>query len=70
MNLEQIAQQAMDYLDSVGVAADWEISRPDHLNAEKLDVILDDRVISIFGEDGVDFLFSRLSVIHPSNSPN
>ena len=25
MNLEQIAQQAMDYLDSVGVAADCDI---------------------------------------------
>lgn len=25
MNLEQIAQQAMDYLDSVGVAAEYEI---------------------------------------------
>lgn len=25
MNLEEIAQQAMDYLDSVGVAADYEI---------------------------------------------
>jgi len=25
MNLNQIAQQAMDYLDSVGVAADYEI---------------------------------------------
>lgn len=25
MTLEQIAQQAMDYLDSVGVAADYEI---------------------------------------------
>lgn len=25
MNLEQIAQQAMDYLDSVGVAADYYI---------------------------------------------
>jgi hypothetical protein len=27
MTLEQIAQQAMDYLDSVGVAADWDIVR-------------------------------------------
>ena len=25
MNLEQIAQQAMDHLDSVGVTADWEL---------------------------------------------
>lgn len=25
MNLEQIAQQAMSYLDSVGVAADYEV---------------------------------------------
>ena len=25
MNLEQIAQQAMDYLDSVGIAADYDI---------------------------------------------
>lgn len=25
MTLEQIAQEAMDYLDSVGVAADWDI---------------------------------------------
>lgn len=25
MTLEQIAQETMDYLDSVGVAADWEI---------------------------------------------
>ena len=27
MNLEQIAQQAMSYLDSVGVAADYEIKK-------------------------------------------
>ena len=26
MSLEQIAQQAMDYLDDVGVAADYEIN--------------------------------------------
>lgn len=25
MNIQQIAKQAMDYLDSVGVAADWDI---------------------------------------------
>jgi len=27
MTLEQIAQQAMDYLDSVGVAADYELDK-------------------------------------------
>lgn len=33
MNLEQIAQQAMDYLDSVGIAADYEVN-------EKSDYVL------------------------------
>ena len=70
MNLEQIAQQAMDYLDSVGVAADWKISKPNHLDKEKLDIIIDDRVISIFGVDGRDFLLRRLSMVHPQKSPD
>lgn len=69
MGLDEIAQQAMDYLDSVGVAADWKISKPNHLDKEKLDIIIDDRVISIFGVDGGDFLFHRLSMIHPQKSP-
>ena len=37
MTLQQIAQEAMDYLDSVGVAADWGIVN------DILRIITDDR---------------------------
>lgn len=73
MTLNQIAQQAMDYLDSVGVAADYDIVKPRHLTDYKLDVITDDFKISVFGsnpsEDSASFMMERLKVNCKQKSP-
>lgn len=39
MKLQQIAQEAMDYLDSVGVAADWDIVRTKVPFASYVDIL-------------------------------
>lgn len=46
MTLEQVAQQAMDYLDSVGVAADYDIT------SYGLRVSTDDRIFNIIKSEG------------------
>lgn len=72
MTLQQVARQAMDYLDSVGVAADYSISKPAHLYNFKLDVITDDLTITIFDkprEGDLFFLMHRLERKYPTKSP-
>ena len=63
MNLEQIAQQAMDYLDSVGVAAEYEIA---HMN---LKIFTDEHVFICVCDDSFIYFMSDISYTYPQKSP-
>lgn len=68
MTLQKIADSAMRYLDDVGVAAEYTVGKPDHLDNEKLDITFDDRVITIISpvnDDYLDYVIGRLNVIYP-----
>lgn len=72
MTLEQIAQQAMDYLDSVGVAADYDIVQTSHLDSRKLNIILPDRELIFIEPVNKDYLLyarDRLRMLYPQKSP-
>jgi len=63
MNLEQIAQQAMDYLDSVGVAADYKLT---HV---LLTVVTDDGVFNTkLGECNCKMI-NQVMRAYPQKSP-
>jgi len=64
MNLEQIAQQAMDYLDGVGVAADYKLT---HI---LLTVITDDGVFNAKMGDCNCKMINQIVRAYPKNSPN
>jgi len=62
MTLNQIAQQAMDYLDSVGVAADYDIERGC--------VVIDtDNQTFWANNHSLDDLMSQLKFNYPQKSP-
>lgn len=63
MILEQIAQQAMKYLDSVGVAADYEIEN------EKLLVATDARDFVFFDGGSLIYFIDEVKTYHPQKSP-
>ena len=62
MTLNQIAQQAMDYLDSVGVAADYEIE-------ERRVVIETDDYFFWSGKSSFDELMVQLKEEYPQKNP-
>lgn len=69
MNLEQIAQQAMDYLDSVGVAAEYEIGKNDgylKVFTEKGHFTMD----GLGSNVGALILFKLIKESYPQKSPN
>lgn len=66
MTLNQIAQQAMDYLDSVGVAADYSIIELSRCNALRINTDID---FHICFEYEIPFLINRLSLMYPQKSP-
>lgn len=69
MNLEQIAQQAMDYLDSVGVAAEWEIVFI-YGFLETLYVHTDKTTFNSRGDKDALELIKLIKLTHPQKSPN
>lgn len=74
MTLNQIAQQAMKYLDSVGVAADYDIKRVNPVKEVYiLSVIVDDfyvfGVSSLRLEDAAPLFLQRIMNEYPQKSP-
>lgn len=61
MTLEQIAQEAMDYLDSVGVAADWEIVN------DILRITTDNHVFLHGPRTKLDYTKDRLARYYPTS---
>ena len=71
MSLEQIAQQAMDYLDSVGVAADYEIKTVSY-GIDQLTVFTDDYVIGLPSntpESTGEYFIGKIKKYYPQKSP-
>jgi hypothetical protein len=64
MTLNQIAQQAMDYLDSVGVAADYEI-RYMHLR-----IFTDDKTFTGTYDYNISEFMSSIRNAYPQKSPD
>lgn len=62
MTLNQIAQQAMDYLDSVGVAADYDIERD-------IVTIETDEHLFWAGKTSGNKLIAKLESTYPQKSP-
>lgn len=60
MTLNQIAQQAMDYLDSVGVAADYEVGG-------YITITTDD--FRFTNLSGSDYMMARIKYRYPQKSP-
>ena len=63
MTLEQVAQQAMDYLDSVGVAADYK------LTAVMLTVITDDGIFNLRMGFCKNRILGQIMRAYPQKSP-
>lgn len=63
MNLEQIAQQAMDYLDSVGVAAEYGIVYM-HLK-----IFTDEHIFTCAYDDSFMIFMSDIAYAYPQKSP-
>lgn len=63
MTLNQIAQQAMDYLDSVGVAADYKAT---HI---LLTVVTDDGIFNLRLGDCKDRFLGQIMRAYPQKSP-
>ena len=63
MTLEQIAQQAMDYLDSVGVAADYDIKYMHLL------ISTDKHKFTHAYDDSYHNLMNDITYIYPQKSP-
>lgn len=71
MTLEQIAQQAMNYLDDVGVAADYDIKSTAY-GIERLTVITDDYRIgmpSFAPHSSIDCFLGKIKEVYPQKSP-
>lgn len=71
MDLQQAAYEAMNYLDMVGVAADYEIVKHSY-RVEQLKVFTDDYIISIPSNaptGALDRFISRFKVKYPQKSP-
>ena len=71
MNLEQIAQQAMDYLDSVGVAADYEIKVSSY-GIRKLTVFTDYYDMGLPSnapESTGEYFIGKIKKYYPQKSP-
>lgn len=64
MTLEQIAQQAMDYLDSVGVAADYDIKYM-HLK-----IFTNDKAFTCAYDYSVSEFMDSIRSAYPQKSPN
>lgn len=65
MTLNQIAQQAMDYLDSVGVAADYKITNGFYT----LEIITDHNTHSYFRWLNCESIMADLKNRYPQKSP-
>ncbi|QAY17983.1 hypothetical protein [Pseudoalteromonas phage C7] len=63
MTLEKVAQQAMDYLDSVGVAAEYEIV---YMHVR---IITDEHIFTCAYDDSFPVFMSDISYIYPQKSP-
>lgn len=79
MTLQQIAEQAMDYLDSVGVAAEWWIDDTKMTYREMLFVQTDKFTFTQIGKmDNDDFdthllrndMLYGIAIHYPQKSPN
>ena len=71
MSLEQIAQQAMDYLDRAGVAAEYEIKIVSH-DIYQLTVFTDDYVIGMPSnapEGTGEYFIGKIKKYYPQKSP-
>ena len=71
MNLEKIKQQAMDYLDSVDVAADYEVKIVSY-GIYQLTVFTDDYVIGMPSnapEGTGEYFIGKIKKYYPQKSP-
>jgi len=71
MNLEQVAQQAMDYLDSVGVAAEYEVKAVSY-GIDKLTVFTDDYAIGMPSnapESTGEYFIGKIKKYYQQKSP-
>ncbi|QGJ84289.1 hypothetical protein [Pseudoalteromonas phage XCL1123] len=72
MDLQQAADEAMEYLDSVGVAAEYEIRMRDY-NIDQLSVFTDDCIIGISSKavklNHQEFM-EQIKQQYPQKSPN
>ena len=71
MDLQQAANEAMTYLDSVGVAAEYEIRMYDY-KTEQLTVFTDDYIVgthSSMPDDGIHAFMDNIKEQHPQKSP-
>ena len=71
MSLEQISQQAMDYLDSAGVAAEYEINIVSH-GIDQLTVFTDyyDMGLPSNSPEGTgEYFIGKIKKYYPQKSP-
>ena len=66
MTLEQLAQKAMDYLDSVGVAAEYHFGA----NCEFLYIETDSSMHIAWPFDDYDEFMNEIKARYPVKSPN
>lgn len=66
MNLQKAADEAMAYLDSVGVAADWSIIPLSKVDALRVNTDID---FHICFNDDIPHLINELAAIYPQKSP-
>ncbi len=67
MTLEQVAQQAMDYLDSVGVAAEYDIIKCERFTT--LRVITDMITLEEREKYADTWMLRQVKAFHPQKSP-
>jgi hypothetical protein len=66
MNLESAANEAMTYLDIVGVAAEWEILSV----SNALSITTDDLIFAYYSTESLNSMISELKYHYPQKSPS
>lgn len=66
MTLQEVAEKAMNYLDSVGVAAEWNLERT--LVGHKLWFTTDDRDLVFYPDGNIEYFMSEIKEYYPQKS--
>ncbi len=65
MDLQQAADQAMNYLDSVGVAAEWNVLPV----SNALTITTGNMIFAYYSSKSLDSMIGELSFYYPQKSP-